>query len=436
MTTTPLDTARSLIEAGDPTAALRELRSAAAEVPAAQVAPLIERMAADSGFDDLAEAARTLAAEPAHPVALYQYGYACVGRGVAFLAVPALTEALRLAAPQRGGLLAGARGRADERLPILSELAVALEDEERHAEAVAVLREHDGLLRDWPERYLLAYNALMAGDAAAARAAFDRLPADAGEWQPAADRLRRSLDRAGAVVAAAQPDDPDPLHHRALRAWHFVLTGGVLATLSPYGYNAGMAGRYAFVQPGYELCRQGLERLQLITTATGTVPRSVSLLPGRADRALGLAAAELFGLPAQAYRPGVADTVVVAHSLRDLDGELLTALRERAPGEVLYEHATCWTTPPAVSADVTGLLAQVARAPWEPLGGEPDERPAQELAKDIVAADPTPIEGDGETPPDPDAGLAAFARSVGDRWLNGPRDRCRSTGPVRSSRFA
>ncbi|MFJ3790027.1 hypothetical protein [Kitasatospora sp. NPDC090091] len=435
MTTTPLDTARSLIEAGDLTAALRELRSAATEVPAAQVAPLVERMAADSGFDDLAGAARTLAAEPAHPVALYQYGYACVGRGVAFLAVPALTEALRLVAPQRG-LPGKALGSTDERLPVLSELAVALEDDERHAEAVAVLREHDGLLRDWPERYLLAYNALMAGDAAAARTAFDRLPADAGEWQPAADRLRRSLDRAEAVAATARPDGPDPLHHRALRAWHFVLTGGVLATLSPYGYSAGMAGRYAFVQPGYALYRQGLERLQLIAEAMGTAPRSVSLLPGRANQALGLAAAELFGLPAQPYRPGTADTVVVAHDLRDVDGELLTALRERAPGEVLYEHVTCWTTPPAVSADVTGLLAQVARAPWEPLGGEPDERPAPELANDIVAADPTPDAGDGETPSDPDAELAAFARSVGSRWLNGPRDRCRSTGPVRSSRFA
>ncbi|MEU6238690.1 hypothetical protein [Kitasatospora sp. NPDC047058] len=436
MTTTSLDTAWSLVESGDPGAAMRELRSAAPDLPAAQVAPLVERLAVDGGFDDLAEAARTLAAKPDHPGALYQYGYACVGRGAAFLAVPALTEALRAATAPPRGLLAKVRGRADQRLPIIAELAIALEDEERHAEAVTLLRDQDALLRDWPERYLLAYNALMAGDATAARTAFDRLPAEAGQWQPAADRLRRSLDRAAAVAATAQPGGPDPLGHQALRAWHFTLTGGLLATLSPYGWEAGMTGRYAFLQDSYALCREGLERLRLILEATGTRPHSVSLLPGRADRALGLAAADLLGLPAQPYRPGTADTVVVAYDLSEADGELLSLLNERAPGEVLYEHATCWTEAPGVAADVCGLLGQTILAPWEPLGGEPDERTAEELAADIRTADPTPDPGDGGTPADPDEALAAFARAVAPRWLEGPRDRCRSSGPVRSSRFA
>ncbi|MBP0448298.1 hypothetical protein J5Y04_01870 [Kitasatospora sp. RG8] len=434
--TTPLETAWSLVEAGDPDAALRELRSAAAEVAAAEVAPLVGRLAVDGGFEDLAAAARALVAAPADPVALYEYGYACVGSGAAFLAVPALAEALRLAAAPKRGLFARGRGHADQRLPILAELAVALEDEERHAEAVTVLREHDALLRDWPERYLLAYNALMAGDAAAARADLDRLPADAGQWQPAADRLRRSLERADAVAATARPGGSDPLGHQALRAWHFTLTGGLLATLSPYGWTAGMTGRYAFVQDDYGLCRRTLERLRLVLEATGTRPRSVSLLPGRADRALGLAAAEVLGLPVQPYRPGAGNSVVVAYDLGEVDDELVVLLRERAPGEVLYEHATCWTSPPGAAADVCGLLGQTVRAPWEPFGGEPDGRTAEELAADILAADPTPDDGDGETPADPDEALAAFARAVGHRWLAGPRDRCRSSGPVRSSRFA
>ncbi|MEU9046952.1 MULTISPECIES: hypothetical protein [unclassified Kitasatospora] len=435
MTTTSLDTAWSLMESGDPGAAMRELRSVARDLPAAQVAPLVERLAADGGFDDLVDAARALAAKPTHPDALYRYGYACVGRGASFLAVPALTEALRAAEAPRRGLLAKVRSRADQRLPIIAELATALEDEEHHAEAVALLRDHDALLRDWPERYLLAYNTLMAGDAVAARTAFDRLPAEAGRWQPAADRLRRSLDRA-AAVAAAQPDGPDPLHHQALRAWHFTLTGGLLATLSPYGWDAGMTGRYALLQDSYALCREGLERLRLILETTGTRPHSVSLLPGRADRALGLAAAGLLGLPAQPYRPGTANTVVVAYDLSEADADLVSRLNERAPGEVLYEHATCWTEPPGVAADVCGLLGQTILAPWEPLGGEPDERTAEELAADIRSADPTPDPGDGETPADPDEALAVLARAVAPHWLTGPRDRCRSAGPVRSSRFA
>ncbi|WP_326847003.1 hypothetical protein [Streptomyces kaniharaensis] len=455
MTTPSLDTAWRHLEAGDPHAVLRELRSLADDVPAAQVAPLVQRLAADSDFDDLAEAAGRLAAGATGPVALYKYGYACVERGVPYLAVPALAEALRLAAAEvregekaKRGLFGRSKPQPDNRLPILGELASAYEDEERHAEAAAALRGHETILRDWPERYLLAYNALMSGDRTTARATLDGLSGPDDQWRPAADRVRRALDRADAVESAAAgmpsaasgstPPGPGPLSHQDLRGWHFALTGGLLATLSPYGFAAGMTGRYAFVQDSYELCRHGLERLRLVLEATGARPRSVSLLPGRADRALGLAAADLLGLPAQPYRPGTEQTVVVAYDLNDIDGigpETLAALRERAVGEVLYEHATCWTDTPPVSADVNGLLGQTVAPPWQMLGGEPDERPAEALAAEILAADPVQDEGDGDTPPDPDEALAAFAHAVRDRWLTGPRDRCRSSGPVPSSRF-
>ncbi|MBV6697248.1 hypothetical protein KV557_08945 [Kitasatospora aureofaciens] len=452
MTTPSLDTAWHHLEAGDPHAVLRELRGLADDVPAAQVASLVQRLAADSGFDDLADAAGRLAAGAGGPVALYKYGYACVERGVSYLAAPALAEGLGLAAAEaregektKRGLFGRSKPRPDSRLPILSELATALEDEERHAEAAAVLREHEPLLRDWPGRYLLAYNALMSGDRTTARATLDRLSAPDDQWRPAADRVRRALDRADAVEAGAGAGSaevatltPTPLSHQDLRGWHFALTGGLLATLSPYGFAAGMTGRYAFLQDSYGLCRHGLERLRLVLDATGTRPRSVSLLPGRADRALGLAAAELFGLPAESYRPGTGHTLVVAYDLNDVDGighETLAALRERATGEVLYEHATCWTDTPPVTADVSGLLGQTVAPPWRMLGDEPDERPAEALAAEIVAADPTQDEGDGDTPPDPDDALTAFARVAREHWLNGPRDRCRSSGPVPSSRF-
>lgn len=62
-------------------------------------------------------------------------------------------------------------------------------------------------------------------------------------------------------------------------------------------------------------------------------------------------------------------------------------------------------------------------------------RPAEELARDIVTADPTPDEGDGQTPADPDRALRTFTEAVATGWLRGPRDRVRSPGPVRSSRF-
>ncbi len=46
------------------------------------------------------------------------------------------------------------------------------------------------------------------------------------------------LARAGVAGGA------DAARRRDLRGWHYVLTGGVLASLSPYGFDTGMTGRY------------------------------------------------------------------------------------------------------------------------------------------------------------------------------------------------
>ncbi|MBO7941494.1 hypothetical protein JTP77_037185, partial [Streptomyces sp. S9] len=78
-----------------------------------------------------------------------------------------------------------------------------------------------------------------------------------------------------------------------LRGWQFVLGGTILGTLSPYGFDAGMAGRYAWLQDSPEQCLRGLLRLKAVLEAAGTRPASVSLLPDRGSRILGLAAAEV-----------------------------------------------------------------------------------------------------------------------------------------------
>ncbi|KJY27087.1 hypothetical protein VR46_39505, partial [Streptomyces sp. NRRL S-444] len=176
--------------------------------------------------------------------------------------------------------------------------------------------------------------------------------------------------------------------------------------------------------------------LGLVLDAAGRRPASVSILPGRACTVIGLAAAELLGLPAVPYDPARPDTLVVAYDLNAHDPELLFSLHERTDGHVLYEHATCWTDPPAVTADVSGLLAQHTVAPWAENGQRPaDTRPVEEIARDIVTADPAPDGGDGQTPADPDEALRGFTAAVAAGWLDGPRDRVRSCGPVRSSRF-
>ncbi|MGA5821516.1 hypothetical protein ACPC54_27055 [Kitasatospora sp. NPDC094028] len=452
---TELSEARELLESGDPQAAMRLLRSAADRLPPADVAPLVAALARGAGFEDLAQASTALAAGPADAGRLYTYGYACVERGIDAVAVPALREALRLvqappAAAARTGLFRRKpKAQAAEQpglRKVLLELVSALEGCERHAEALAVLREHDALLGDWPERYLTVYNALMSGRLSLAREVYGAMSAPEGIWVGPGQRIGRMLERAAALP---------PADERDLRGWHYVLTGGLLTTLSPHGFDQGMTGRWAYLQDDFEHCRHGLERLLAVLAATGRKPASVALLADRGSRALGLAAARLLGVPAAPFRPGApdgpgaADVLVVAYDLTECDPGEVAQLHERAPGQLLFEHATCWTDPPAVTADVCTLLGQIVNAPWESglqfgedgeaVEAEPDRRSAEELAEAILAAAPRAPEGDGQAPPDADGVLTAFAaRAAGAvGWpAAGPRDRVNSSGPVRSSRFA
>ncbi|TDD31130.1 hypothetical protein E1287_27575 [Actinomadura sp. KC06] len=415
--------ARALLDSGDIAGLIRHLRFNAEDMELAEVAELMEGAAARSGFDDMRDAAAAMV-RARGPQELYDFGYACIERGVPFLAIPALRRALELM--------------PDEPV-LLMELVSALERENRHAEAVAVLEPRVVSLDPWPARYLLAYNALLAGDVVRADREATALPVpDDPDWAPAHDRLARMLARARAVRAVGPLDSTD------LRGWHFALGGSVLGTISPYGFDQGMTGRFAYTSDSFAMCRRALDRLRLILDAAGRRPASVGVLPDRSSRILGLAAAEVFGLPAEPYAPGRPGVLVVAY---DLNGTEAAGLRERAEGQVLFERATCWTDPPGISADVTGLLHQVVVPPWgerlrvTPSGETetvpPDGRPAEELAAEIVQAAPEPDDGAGDgAPPDPDDALAGFARAVAGQWLIGPRDAVRSPGPVPSSRFA
>ncbi|UFR00600.1 hypothetical protein KBP30_05145 [Streptomyces sp. Go40/10] len=424
------------LDAGDVPGALRQVRAAGEGPPLAEVALVVGRAAGEAGFTDLADASAALAAAPEDARALYDFGYACVERGVPDLAIPALREALR----RSGGAL-----------PVLRELVSAYEDEGRHREAVAELVRHEDRLADWPDRYLLVFNAVLAGDLELARRRHALLsdPEDA-RWRPARERQNRMLARAADAGRAGPLDAAD------LRGWQYVMGGTVLGTLSPYGFDAGMNGRYAWLQDSPDLCLRGLLRLRTLLSATGARPRSVSLLPDRDSRILGLAAAEVLDLPAEPFAPGRADTVVVAYDLDGLaahDGgpELIGELFDRAPGQVLHAHACCWTDPPAVTPDSAALLHQSVVAPWgEQLRagaggrlerGPADDRPEAEIAAEITGADPAAAEdgegdGNGDGPADGDAGFTAFATAVAGTWLRGDRARVRSAGPVPGSRFA
>jgi hypothetical protein len=431
-----LEKAEGLLASGDVSGLLRHLRAHGEALPLGEVARLMAGAARLAGFDDLAQAATAVAEGGGEPgaQALYEYGYACVERGTAHLAVRPLARALEL---------------VPDATPVLSELVAALEDDGQHARAVEVLEEHESLLQ-WPHRFQYVFNALMAGNLEKATAGFGRLPEpEDAVWAPAREKVRRMLARAGVARAVSSLD------HQDLRGWHYVLTGGVLASLSPYGFEQGMTGRWAYFSDSVAGCAAALQRLRLILSAAGVTPDSVSLLPDRSSRILGAAAAATLGLPMTDYDSDepATNSVVVAYDLTETDPTAVAALRERAPGQVLFERATCWTDPPGVTADVSGLLGQTVVPPWATqvrrledgtVGeGPADDRPVAAIAADIVHAPPDQDEGDGNTPPDPDESLRRFAEAVagpGARerdggWLSGIREYIPNSGPVPSSRF-
>ena len=181
----------------------------------------------------------------------------------------------------------------------------------------------------------------------------------------------------------------------------------------------------------------------------------MALLPDRSSQILGAAAAEMLSLPAADFDPAqpAASSIVVAYDLTKTDQDTVAALRQRTPGQIVFERATCWTSPPRITADISGLLGQTIIPPWaaQPRRlqdgtagqGPADDRPIQAIAAEIIHATPEQDEGDGSAPPDPDQDLRHFvetvtapdARERDGGWLGGIREYIPDAGPVPSNRF-
>ena len=124
------------------------------------------------------------------------------------------------------------------------------------------------------------------------------------------------------------------------------------------------------------------------------------------------AAAATLGLPATDFDLGkpAAHSMVVAYDLTKTDPGAVAALRERAPGQILFERATCRSAPRQMRRLDDGTAGH----------GPADDRPIQAIAAEIVHATPEQDEGDGNTPPDLDESLRRFVGAV---TAAGTRDR-------------
>jgi hypothetical protein len=394
---------------------------------------LFARIAAELAGDEWARHVRLAAEDPDDPQALFDLGYHLIEQSLPAAAATVLARANRLAPGDA---------------TLLSEFVAALEGAGLNREAVRILRGSGDVLRDSPAcQYLLGFNAMMTADLQTPRKVLRQIAAVPDEdVQAMARTLRDMLARADAIRGVT------PLDERDLRGWHFVVTGGMLLHLSPYGFDEGMNGRYAYTSDSAERCLEGIRRLEAVLATWSVRPPRVYYAPGRDSATLGTAAATVLGLPAEpwpvegAEEPGL----IVAYDVGRLPPETWEGLARCRAGQVIWSHASCWTEEPPFAADLTTLLYQTNFSPWQAgrLRFDPqaeravpapeDPRAAEELAAEIVA---TEMEPDALADLPQLAALATAAARVGGDAAPGPfritghRGRQRTDSPVKSSRF-
>ncbi len=422
----PDEVARALA-AGDRDAALRALRLAL-EFPRdpGPLGPWCEALAAVArafGDQRLAASADLAATDPDSAEPLFDIGWALVEARLYGPAATFLARALALRPHEPA---------------IVLELAAALEHAGANAAARDLLASEEALRHSsFQARYLLAFNAVMAGDLAGARAAEASLAPATPEERTLAGRVRDMLARAAAVADVTPLDDHD------LRGWHYVLTGGLLLHTSEHGREE-MRGRYAFVQDSDARCLEDILRLRRLLGFLRLDPKVLLALPDRDSAIFASAAAKLLRLPLQPWTPGARERgIVVGYDVGAAEPEVRTALLQRRRGQVIWTHTLSWTEPVGIAPEFVGALHQVNTPPWGPRlvrnadTGAVERRPprggsVEELAARILSA---PVEDLPEQAALDRLAQAGDIPAAGWRKSSGQRDPLWFMGPVKSARF-
>ena len=383
---------------------------------------LVAQLAARRGADSLAQLAGAAVRDPDSPDRLYDLGYALIDAGAPAIAAAVLWRCLALV------------GDSEE---VVCELVSALESAMAYPDAVAVLEDHAALrARSFLCRYLYAFNAAMSGRLELTRAVLAELAPDSPETTGLRDTIRGICERADRVAGLCSLDGRD------LRGWHYVLTGGLISHQSPYGFDEPMHGRYAWLADSLPRVATGLDRLAQLVAPLG-LP-CIYAPPGRDHEIVAQAAGLRLGIPVAPW-PAIgvpAPGLIVLYDLAQLPSGDVARLVQRRPDQIVFAHASPWTTDSPLAPDITTLLYQTLVAPWAGHAivdpetraiseSPPDERAAQDIA-DEIAANPG-LDG-AELVADEPTRWAALVAQV---WPPepGPRSRLWAGGPVTSSRF-
>lgn len=353
------------------------------------------------------------AARSLHPRTLYELGYQLIEVGLPQVAIPILR-------------------RLDHDLPgqstVVEELAAAFERSGLHAQARDLLLANPSLLAQFWHRYVLCFNALSAADIGVALEHAEALhPADAAQACATA-RLRAMMTRVRQVDSDLSPKD--------LRGWHFVMNGSVLLHLSPFGFDQGMHGRYAYLVDTVVAIRRDLARLATVLDSTEARPRTLRALRDSGSRIMAGALGRLLDVPVVPL-DATGGGMIVAYDLARATPECLAELQEDRSA-ALVGRAVCWTNPPQRIPEFVGLLCQMLVAPWDAqtrfdADGTTREQPASRepaahwVERIVNADDDIPDPAGPADPIDSVIHLARLKASPPDRW---------SDGPVPSHRFA
>jgi hypothetical protein len=429
--TDPTAAIAALLAVGDDREAFDQLRAglgwpSGKAIPPAELPrwlELVGQLAARRGAGSLAELAGAAVRDPDSPDRLYDLGYALIDAGAPAIAAAVLWRCLALV------------GDSEE---VVCELVSALESALEYRDAVAVLEERAALrARSFLCRYLYGFNAAMSGRLDVTRAVLAELAPDSPDNAGLRDTISGICERADRVAGLCPLDEGD------LSGWHHVLTGGLVLHQSHHGFPEPMHGRYAWLADSLPRVATGLDRLARLI-APLALP-CVYAPPGRDHEIVAHAASLRFGLPVAPW-PAVgvpAPGLVVMYDLAQLPGADVARLVQRRPDQVVFAHASPWTTDSPVAPDATTLLYQSLVAPWgirttvDRATGEIAEDPPDERAVSVIAAELAASPGlpDSELAADEPARWEALIARV---WplAPGPRSRLWAGGPVPSTRFA
>lgn len=326
---------------------------------------------------------------------------------------------------------------ADANEDTLVELIVALEREGNFPAALWYLHENPAIVnKNFVCVYQKAWLGIQVGDL---KPAFE-----SAEWLQKTcqdmghERYVSMAKRVGVVTQRAKllegVSDLGPLD---LRGWQYVLNGGLLLHISPYGTEV-MNGRYCYVKDSVAVCLEAAKKIQAITQQQGINVPQVFVLPDPKSALLAQTLARSLDCPFKPWEKGCKEPGILAvYDMEQLEEKVFYTLYERGhPQQFLWAHAVCWTSPePCVpAADFVTFLHQVNASPWDAGADIPgvdfETADPEKLVDEILGAELNVDEGDLKS-------LLSVAQAVklgeGVEEQRGHQWPC---SPVRSSRFA